>query len=442
MHQVDDKTPSTDAEDEKPTAYAWYVAVILMLVYTLSFIDRKLPFILVQAIKKDLNLSDTQIGLLTGIMFALVYSTIAIPLGALADRRSRKRLIAGSIVVWSALTAAGGLAQNFVQLAGARVGLAIGEAGFTPSAHSMIADYFSPKYRARAMGLYFVGAQLGILLGLALGGWIADLASWRMAMFLCGIPGIFFSILILLTIREPARKLHGAEVTGAAAERPAISETFKVIFGQPTIVHLFVAGILFTFTTGAVNAFGPAYIMRTYHLTTAQTGLTYGLLSGAAGTFGALLGGYVGDRLRKVDTSKSLLFVACAMLLAAPFLALALFVHSYPLFLILIFVPQAAAMTYAGPSFSTLQSLISPRMHGMASAIFLFALSGLGAALGPLVAGMISDALKRAEVPDTLRWSLIILTFPMVWAAGHYLLAARALKRKQVQVAADAAAAG
>jgi predicted MFS family arabinose efflux permease len=416
------------AGEDRPGGYAWYVCVMLMLVYTLGFVDRKLPFILVEAIKKDLHLSDTQIGLLTGLMFFVVNCLATIPLGAWADRGSRKRIIALCMVIWSTLTAVGGLAQTFWQLALSRGGVAVGEAGCTPASHSMIADYFPPRYRSRAISLYFFGAELGIFLGLGLGGWISDLSSWRMAMFLCGAPGVVLTLLLLATVREPARAPHaGAPLP--SGERPTIGEGIATVLSHPTVVHMFAAGVLFTFTLGAVSAFGPAFVMRTYHLSAARTGVTYGLLLGTAGMVGVAAGGVLGDRVRRTDPPKALMWVAVAFLVAAPCMAMALFVQNYPIFLALLFIFQAAVAAYAGPSFATLQSLVSPRMHGVASSLYVFALSGIGAALGPLAAGMVSDAMKRAHVANPLRWSLIIMVFPLVLAGIHYIFAARALRR-------------
>jgi predicted MFS family arabinose efflux permease len=419
---------STGAEERRPSGYAWYVVIMLMLVYTLSFIDRKLPFILVEAIREDLHLSDTQIGLLTGLMFFVIYCLAAIPLGALADRGSRKHIIAVCMVFWSTLTAIGGLSQGFWQLALSRTGVAIGEAGCTPASHSMIADYFPPRFRGRAIGLYFVGAELGIFLGLGLGGWISDLSSWRVAMFLCGAPGAVLALLLLTTVREPARRPQVGAAT-ASGERPTIAEGIKAVLSHPTILHLFAAGVLFTFTLGAVSAFGPAFVMRTYHLSAARTGVTYGLLLGTAGMVGVAVGGVVGDHIRRTDPPKALMWIAAAFLVAAPCMAMALFVQNYPVFLALLFIFQAAVAAYAGPSFATLQSLVGPRMHGVASALYVFSLSGLGASLGPLLAGLVSDAMKRSHVATPLRWSLIIMVFPLVLAGVHYIFAARALRR-------------
>jgi predicted MFS family arabinose efflux permease len=418
-----------DALETKPGLYAWYVVIMLMLVYVLSMIDRKFPYILVESIKADLHLSDTQIGLLTGVMFAAIYSTVAIPIAALSDRYSRKRIIGGAVFIWSILTALGGFAQNFWHLAFSRAGVAVGESATTPAAHSIIADYFTPKYRARALGVYFVGAYIGALLGLVLGGWINDLANWRVAMFILGAPGILLTLLVMFTIKEPPRRTDdGAHAK--AADRPPLWEAIRTLFRKPVFVHLMMAGVLFMITSGAIQAFTPAYIMRTYGMSSTQVGFSYGLVAGLAGACGSLLGGVVGDRLRKSHPWKALLFVCCAFTIAVPCLLMAYITHNYYLFLGLFFVAQLGASTYGGPSFATLQGLVSPRMHAVASAIYLFALSGVGVSLGPLIAGMLSDLFKAHHVGNPLRLALILVVLPKIWSALHYLLAALRLRKE------------
>lgn len=425
--------PVADAslsEEQPPSPYAWYVLGVLMLCYVLSMIDRKFPFILIESIKADLKLSDTQIGLLTGVMFAAIYSTLAIPVASLADRISRRKIIGGAIFIWSGLTAMGGFAQNFVHLAGSRAGVAIGELACSPAAHSMIADYFPGRFRARALGIYFAGAHIGALLGLALGGWINELADWRMAMILLGIPGIGVALLFLFTVREPRRR--AAPVPSEAPDKAGLREVLATLIRIPVFIHLMIAAIAFMFTSGALQAFTPAYIMRTWGYSSDWTGLTYGLAAGGAGIIGSILGGAMGDRLAR-NRARGLAFVGVAFVISTPVMFLAFWVQSYPLFLFLFFLSQAADTTYSGPSFATLQSLTHPRMHAVASAIYLFALSGIGVSLGPMVAGMISDHLTSIGVAELLRWALMLVVIPKALAAVHYFLAARRMRSLENQ---------
>jgi len=411
-----------DESQTRPGGYAWYVATMLMLIYTLSLLDRKLPFILVQSIKHDLALSDTQIGLLTGVMFALVYSTLAIPIASLADRASRKNIIIVALLVWSCLTSLGGFAMGFWQLSATRLGVAAGEAACSPAGHSMMADYFSPRFRGRAMGLYFLGGQLGLLIGLAVGGWINDLANWRVAFFVLGAPGLILSLLFAFTVREPRRKEE------IALEKTSIGEATTALFRQPVFVHMMIGACLFMFTGGALLAFTPAYLIRTFHITTTETGLVYGVTAGLAGIFGSLLGGFASDRLKKYAPWAPLAFVGVTFALSAPSLLAAYSANGLTSCLVLVFFGNLFLMSYAGPSFSTLQSLVPPRMHAMASAYLLFALSGIGVSLGPLFVGALSDHFAAEGIENPLRWAILLAILPMFWAAVHFWIAARKLR--------------
>lgn len=410
------------SETENPSRYAWYVVVLLMLTYTLSYIDRKLPFILMEAIKAELKLSDTQVGLLTGIMFSVVYATAGIPLASLADRRSRKRIIGWAVLLWSGATAIGSMATGFWQLALTRMGVAAGEAACSPAAHSLIADYISPRFRARAIGLYLVGSQAGILLGLAVGGWINEFANWRIAMLAIAAPGLLIALLVLLTLREPPRKPDATLEPGAPA--PTLLQAIKAILAQPTLVHLLIAATLTSVTTGAFQGFAPAYIIRTFRLGTAEVGLTYGLTLGLAGVAGILLGGLVGDRLQKDSAWKALVFVAAAASIGTVALVLGFLAHAYVVFLTFIFVMQVGLVAYGAPCFATLQLLLGARMHAVASGILLFCVSGIGLSVGPFLTGILSDLLAGLGTANSLKWALVILVAPGMWAGAHFLAAA------------------
>jgi predicted MFS family arabinose efflux permease len=414
----------------RPTAYAWYVATVMMLAYMLSMVDRKFPFILVEAIKKDLSLSDTQIGLLTGMMFTLVYATLAFPIARLADHHSRKTILGVSLLVWSGLTAAGGFAVNFSQLAGARMGVAIGEASCSPAAHSIISDYFPPRFRARALGFYFMGAYLGVLIGLAAGGWINDMANWRVAMIVLGIPGVVLGAIIMLTVREPARRVvEGPDGEGAS---PRLLTTLKMIFAQPAVVIVLVAEVLISFTFGGVQAFAPAYLMRTFAMSSTHVGWTYGLCVGTSGIAGSMVGGLIGDRYSATQ-SKSLLTIALCLAVCAPALAISLLSANYAVCMAFFFIAQLGMMVQAGPSFAFMHSRLNARMYAVGSAVLLFAQSGLGISLGPVAAGMLSDAMKAAHVTNPLRWALLIILVPAVVSALLYVVAGRLVRRTEAR---------
>lgn len=225
--------------------YSWYVASVLMVVYVLSFIDRKLPFILVESIKRDLDLSDTQVGLLTGLVFSLIYATASLPLARVADRSSRPRLIAIVVAVWSLMTAVGGFATSFAQLAVARAGVAIGEAGCTPASHSLLADYFPESRRGLAISIFMMGAPIGILVGLSLGGLINDLADWRVAMWMVGAPGLLIAVLVFCTVREPNRNRAAVLPTTGSTKA-----TVALMWRDPVLRLIAFGCVFFTCTSG------------------------------------------------------------------------------------------------------------------------------------------------------------------------------------------------
>ena len=417
------------ALETAPTMVAWYSLGVLTLTHVLSFVDRKLPFILADSIKQDLQLSDTQLGLVTGAMFAIVYSTMAVPLGALADRGSRKRIIAAAVVVWSSLTAAGGLAQNFWQLGAARMGVAVGEAVLTPAANSIIGDLFAHRYRARAIAIYFMGAQVGIISGLTFGGWINEMADWRMAMFLLGAPGILVTLLIALTLREPQRVDHAARSRKEAT--PGIASVVLQIMRQPTLVHLLVASALASITNSGLQAFLPSHVIRTFHMGTTQIGLTYGMTLGMAGLIGVLLGGVGGDWLRRKGQWKAVAFVGAGEALAMPLIVLALLMDSYPAFLVLLFVSMLLGALNNGPTYATFHSLMKPNTHATAIAFYLLFVGGLGLAMGPIITGMLSDHMASMGSQASLQSALLILMIPKLWAATHYILSALNLRKRE-----------
>jgi MFS family permease len=396
---------------------------LVSLIYILSFIDRKAPFILIESIKADLHLSDTQIGLLTGIAFTLVYAIGGIPLAALAERRGRKLVIASCVLVWSALTAAGGLATNFCQLLLTRVGVALGEAGATPASHSLIAQYF-PRNRTTALAVFSAGAPIGVLFGLAGGGLINDLANWRVAMFILGVPGIVLSVLAFLFLKEPPRPVVVGE------KPPAMIDGLREVFKLSTIRHLAIAGVFFGIAGGSTMTFTPAFAMRTFGLSSTHVGTTYGMVVGAAGAGGVLLSGFLADRLRRRDQRWGLWLVSGVTILTVPFHLLAWNAPSYGLFILFLLIPELFQSFHAPPTFSAIQSVTPVRYRAMGSAAFLLCATGVGITLGPFIAGFLSDNLRPIAGKDSLKWALCFLTVLKLFASVHFMLAASHLRRE------------
>lgn len=412
-------------QESKGGFYAWYVIVVLALCHALSFVDAKLPFILVEAIKADLDLTDTQIGLITGPAFSLTYAICAIPIAKISDRYSRTRVITVSILVWSGLTAAGGAAQSFPTFALSRIGVAVGESGLSPAAHSIISGYTTPASRPKAMAIYGLGAALGTTVALSLGGLISDHHGWRTALYLVGASGIILVLLVVLTVKEPARLSD----TPGSQELPRGS--LKMLLANGGIRNIVIGGALMGLSSGALNAWGPAYIMRTFNLSATETGASFGALTGVLALLGMLLGGFAASALTKRHPGHAFRMLAIIFMLASVFQFASFAVDHYLPFLALTAISTLFVAFYFAPTFAAVQSLAPANARALAAAVTLFAVNGIGLASGSFLAGLFSDLLQPAFGADSLRWSLILLTIMKPWAALHYYLAARAMERSE-----------
>ena len=401
-------------------AYAWYVTSVLLLCYTLSFTDAHLPFILVEAIKADMRLSDTQIGLITGPAFSVAYALSVVPLARLSDRFGRKYVIGGVVTVWSLFTAAGGLARSFTGLMVSRIGVAIGEGGLTPAAHSLITDYFDTHTRPRAIAIYSCGITLGGVTALMFGGVIADTYGWRMAMFLVAATGLLVTLVLLLTVREPVRSQVQIE------ER---SGTFfgdlRRVFGDAVLRNTIIGGTILCVAYSSATAWTPAYIIRTYGLTASQTGASFGPVMGVLSLVGTLAGGFIANWLSRRDPRYGFWFLACAFVLSAACRIFALMMGSYAAFLVVIAPATLLLMMYPGPTYATVQSRAPSGIRSFTTGITLFFFHGMGLAAGAFLTGWLSDLLAPALGKASLGWALGIGTMALLPAAFFYLRAAR-----------------
>ncbi|MEO1419470.1 MAG: MFS transporter [Pseudomonadota bacterium] len=397
---------------------AYYALGILTVVYTLNFIDRQIISILLPSIQEELVISDKQAGLLAGAFFALFYATLGVPIATIADRGNRRNLIAIALTVWSAMTALCGMAQNFVQLGLARMGVGVGEAGCSPPAHSMISDYFPPKHRATALGVYSLGISLGIMFGLFIGGRIDELYGWRVAFFIVGIPGILLALIFRFTVWEPPRGHSEARETGEG--RPSIVDTFEFMLRRRSFVHLAFGAGLAAFTGYGVVTFFPTFLVRTHAMSTGEIGFWLGLILGISGGAGIFFGGYASDRFGMTDSRWKLWTVVLAGVISLPF-SIAVYLVDSPYVALWIFIiPAALSNFYQATSFAQTQSLANLRMRGMAAAVLLLIINLIGLALGPLVVGAVSDFLAPRYGNDSMRYALLSLNLIAVWSMWHF----------------------
>jgi predicted MFS family arabinose efflux permease len=405
--------------------YANYVLAVLLLVYVMNFVDRQVLAILLEDIKADLQVSDTALGLLSGLAFALFYTLAGIPIARWADRGSRRLIVSLGLALWSGMTALSGLTQNFAQLALARVGVGVGEAAGSPPSHSLISDYFPPERRATALSIYAMGIYIGVMLGYLAGGWLNQAFDWRTAFIVVGLPGIPLALLVRFTVREPPRGL--SERGPVDTREVGLPEVARFLLARRSFVHLVLAASCQSLTGYAVLAWGPTFLVRVHGMTSGEIGVWVGLITGLGGASGAYLGGRLTDRLALRDVRWTMWIPALVSLLGVPFaipflllddrqLALAAFVPFYVL----------GAM-YVGPLWSMAQNLVKVRMRALASALLLFILNLVGLGLGPLVVGFLNDLLEPRFGSDAIRYSLLAVTLvgalasPLFWLGGrHY----------------------
>ncbi len=403
-----------------------YGLFMLTIVYAFNFIDRQILVILQEPIKQEMGLSDAQLGLLSGFTFALVYITAGIPIAWWADRGNRRNIIALSLTVWSGMTAVSGLAQNYTHLLLARIGVGLGEAGGSPPAHSMISDYYPPERRGFAMGIYSSGLHFGVLLGLLIGGWISQYYGWRMAFFAVGLPGVLFAVVFFFTVKEPQR---GRWESGDHSEhKPTLRETLGVLAGFPSFWLISIgAGLAAFIGYGSAN-FSPSYLMRNHGLTVGEVGTLLSLLGGGGGMAGALLGGYLADRLGKHDKRWYLWVPALAGLLAVPIGLPFLLSDNTTVVLMTIPIVVMLQNTYIGPVIAVSHALVPPAMRALTSAILFFILNLIGLGLGPLTVGLLSDAYQAHFGVDSLRFAMltaVVLSSPSILL---FFLGARRLR--------------
>ena len=291
-----------------------YALAVLVVVYTLNFVDRQILAILLPAIKADFSVDDWVLGFIAGPAFALFYATLGVPIAALADRFNRRNLIAIAIAIWSVMTALSGLAGSILQLTLARIGVGVGEAGCSPPAHSLISDYYPPEQRSTAMGIYTVGISIGIMIAYLAGGWVVENIGWREAFFIVGIPGLLLALIVRFTVQEPPRGM--SENRSDSGESPGMFEVAKFLLRRKSFVHIAVGSGLAAFGGYASISFFPSFLVRSHGMSIGEIGIYLGLLYGIGGGLGFAGGGYVADKLGRDDKKWSLWGVAIATMIA------------------------------------------------------------------------------------------------------------------------------
>lgn len=404
-------------------SYRYVVLATLILVYTLNFLDRQILGILAGSIKKDLGLTDSQLGLMGGLAFALFYTGLGIPIATLADRWSRTWIMTGALTVWSGFTALCGFTGGFWQLFLCRMGVGVGEAGGVAPAYSLISDYFPKEQRARALAAYSFGIPIGSALGILFGGLIAHSVSWRWAFIIVGVAGVVLAPIFRLVIREPRR-----EVSAAATPAGGI----RTLLAKPSF-WLISFGAAASSVCGYGVAFWlPSFFERSLGMGLVDRSLFLGAMTLVGGVIGVWLGGYLGDRLGRARPAAYLVVPAVAFLIALPCFLLAVQSTSLPVAFVLFLIPTGLNLVWLGPVITAVQHLVPPAQRSTASACFLFVNNLIGLGLGTWYFGAVSDALTPRFGAEALRYSIYSgLTFYVV-SAALFALAARGLRKDWV----------
>ena len=399
--------PTINERKEVSSNYRNYVLMMLTVVYVFNFIDRQVLVILQESIKKDLQLSDTQLGLLSGFTFAIFYVTLGIPIARFADKTNRRNTVAVSLGIWSIMTACSGFARNFFQLLLARIGVGVGEAGGSPPAHAMISDYFPPEKRSTALSVYSSGIYFGVLTGFLMGGYLNQQLGWRTAFFVVGTPGIIFSLLFYATVKEPRK---GATDTNTQInEQHSLREVLRVLYSNKTFVFLSLASALNVFCIYGLLNWTPSFLARLHGMKISEVGASLGLIYGIGGAIGSFAGGYLTDHFGKKDKGWYLKIPAYAIILAIPCAAGTIFLQNNFFTLVCLGLCSLLQSMYLGPSLSVAHSLVPASMRALTSAVFFLVINLIGLGFGPLVVGMISDLLTPTLGLESLRWALSII---------------------------------
>ena len=410
-----------------PTAaYRRAVAITLAIVYALNQLDRQIVNILLEPIKHEFTLTDTQAGLMSGLAFALFYCTLGIPLARLADRGNRVAMISVAVAIWSGMTAMCGMAASFGQLLLARVGVGVGEAGCTPAAHSLLADYYGASERARGLGIYALGTPFGSSLGLVIGGIVNQFYGWRAAFLAVGLPGLLMAVVTWLIVKEP-RRLGIASI--AAPPRAPLGDVLRKLARTRSFVHICLAVTIFAISAYSVSVWGAAYSIRAFGVSTAVLGPASALAGLIAGIGGVWVGSHFGDKLGAKDRRWLVWIPAIALLTGIPFAIASLLAPTWQLTLAGFVVPLAALYVYSGPVFGVMQTLMPPNMRATAVSIFLLVTNLIGLGLGPVVTGWLSDVFSGGGTgAEGLRYALAATLIFNVWGAAHFWLASRTLR--------------
>jgi MFS family permease len=417
----------------QPQKYTWgvraYVLVVLLLTYIVNVMDRGVLSLLLDSISKEFQLTDGQLGFLASLPFAFFYSTLGIPIAAIADRTVRRNVLAACCALWSVATAVCGMAFNFGSLVVGRALTAIGEAGGTPPSHSLISDYFSREDRATALSIYALGVPIGTMAGNLLGGWGNHFFGWRATFLLIGLPGLVVAALVWFTIKEPPRGLSEVGTPKPLEPPPPLWDVVKFLASYASFRHMCLAAGLHSVVWYAGSQLNAVFFIRSHGMSSGEAGTWLALFAGV-GAVGTLLGGLLSDKLsaRTGDRRWYMWVPGIATLVMVPFQFFAYLSNNLDVVIPSFFIMISLASMFFGPSFAVSQTLATLRTRAVATSLLLLVQTFVGLGLGPLVAGEISQSLRPQVGDDSFRYGLCLVGLVNLWAAWHYFTGARSIR--------------
>jgi MFS family permease len=403
----------------------WMLLMLLAVMMFLNYMDRYIIGIFVEPIKREFALSDMQIGLLTGFAFSAAYAFAGLPLGRLADRRSRVVIVTLSLAAWSAMTATCGFARSFVQLFASRIAVGIGEAGWVPAAYSLVTQLSPPLRRSSAFSILGTASRLGVVGGFAIGGILESYLGWRAALVALGVIGVLLALVTPFLVHEPPRSLYSSGPSiGGKHERLGLLRS-------PVFVQLAIALALLNLVAFGRTQWLPAYLERSFGLARSQLGPMLAFTQGIGSVLGVLCGGYLADRLSRRNLLWPLRLMIVSIVMALPFSVAAFLAPTADVAFSLLFIAAFIEALASGPSIAVVQTVVAPEQRGTAAAVVLFTTAIVGSGMGPLAIGLVSDWLVQSEQAGSLRFAIIFVTGPVaVWSMLHYVRAHQLLAGK------------
>ncbi len=400
------------ATTRQPVSYRRYALALLVAIYTINFLDRQVVTLLIEPIKNDLHLTDFEVGAMGGLWFALLYTILGIPIARYADKGDRPLILTVSLAIWSGFTVIAGFAQNFFMLAISRMGVGVGEAGCTPTAHSLITDYFPKESRARALAIYSMGISIGSLLGMALGGIIAGSWGWRAAFFIAGAPGLLLAVMAIFTLVEPRRapSIGGVKQKIRQSTYLPVGQVLKVLANKPTFWFLGFAAAFASMVSYSHSFYLTSFFLRNYFpeitATSSSIGMTQlgylglfmGLAAGIGGVIGSWLGGWWCDRFGTKDQRHFVLLPLISPFICLPVFWYLISINNIWLAMILLIIPNIGVAIWYGPVYGGVPGLVPPAMRATASAVLLFIINLIGLGGGPMLFGLLSDFLANQQL--------------------------------------------